>query len=172
MPSAAGGYSWGRFDGEYQLIPEFGPDGVGPGFLGPDGDPANGVVSFNGIMMVNLCDPHCPEIGEPFHLYLHTTAGADAASTGPANMPSIADASFSNTFSISFSWDDPARRFSISSEGCYVSPVPLPPAVWLLMSAMAVVSGQGRLSRRGALQAGAAARCPDEKRQLTHTPAI
>ncbi len=148
MPYAAGGYSWRLFDGEYQLIPELGPDSVGPGFLGPDGDPDNGVVSFNGVMMVNLCDPHCPDLGEPFYLYMYTWVGAYGASTGPGNTPSVADASFGNTFSISFAWDDPERRLSISSEGGYVSPVPLPPAAWLLISSLAVMVGQGRLRCR------------------------
>jgi hypothetical protein len=146
MPYAAGGYSWRLDEGGYHLIPELGPDSVGPGFSGPAEDPSDGNLNFNGVMSVNLCDPHCPNLGEPFYLYMYTSVGAYGASTGPGNTPSVADASFGSTFSIGFSWDDPELRLSIASTGGYVNPVPLPPAVWLMVSALAAVVGQSRLA--------------------------
>lgn len=146
MPYAAGGYSWRLVDGAYELIPELGPDQVGPGFSGPSEDPNDGNLNFNGAMSVNLCDPHCPALGEPFYLYMYTSVGAYGASTGPGNTPSVADASFGSTFSISFSWDDPGRRLSVASLGGYVSPVPIPPAAWLMIPTLAALVGRRRTS--------------------------
>jgi hypothetical protein len=122
---------------------------LAPAFPGPDQNQGNGVLNFNAVMTVNLCDPRCPEPGEPFRLKLLTNVAAYGVSTGSGNMPTIVDASFGNTFSISFSRDDPARRCSVTSEGGYVSPVAVPPASWRPVSALAVMVRQRRLSRRG-----------------------